>query len=107
MFLSQPQHWQGLYVVANPADKAAITKLRKVIMLGPSSHVTRIVKAALHKSPGKSNLNFNFVSLDYPVCSVSPVCPISPVCLVCPVCPDDHRDLDDNDHHGDHDDHVD
>ena len=61
MFLSQPQHWQGLYVVANPADKAAITKLRKVIMLGPSSNVTRIVKAALHKSPGKSNLNVNFV----------------------------------------------
>ena len=30
MFLSQPRHWQGLYVVANPADKAAVTKLRKV-----------------------------------------------------------------------------
>ena len=67
----------------------------------PIENIAGIVKAALHKLPGKLNLNVNFVYLDYPVCSVSPVCPISPVC------PDDHGDLNDHDHHGDHDDHVD
>ena len=61
-------------------------------------NIARIAKAALHKFPGKSSLNVNFVYID---------CPVSPVCLVClvyPVSPDD--DHVDHVYHVDHVDHV-
>ena len=48
-------------------------------------NIARIAKAALHKFPGKSSLNVNFVYLDCPVC---PVCLVCLVCLVYPVSPD-------------------
>ena len=54
------------------------------------------VKAALHKLPGKSSLNFR---------SVCPVCPVSPGCPGFPVCPDDYDEHEDPDGHDDHDDH--
>ena len=46
--------------------------------------MARIGIAALHKLPGKSSLNVNFV------------------CPICSVCPDDHDDHGNNDEHDDH-----
>ena len=54
---------------------------------GYTKNITRIVKDALHKLPGKSSLNIRSVC---PVSLLWLVCPFSPVCPGCPVCSDDH-----------------
>ena len=60
-------------------------------LYGRGKQMARTGIAALHKLPGKSSLNINFVC---------------PICSVCPDDHDDHGNYDEHDDHGNNDDQI-
>ena len=65
----------------------------QVSEVGPKQNIARIAKAALHKLPGKSSLNVDFVYLDCPICPASTVLSILSILSILSVLSIDQKSL--------------